>query len=84
MSNLLTGYHLKKERKERAKAVNTTTLLAHNIPFEVRDDGFRLIIPYKDSIINYWPTTDKWSIRCGSIKYGIDSLLKYLNTSSVE
>lgn len=67
------------EQKAELRRTGAEMLTQHNIPFRSCNDGAHLIIQYMDRIVDYWPGTERWSIRSVA-RYGrgIDGLLKFL------
>ena len=71
---------MKKAKKEANKVSSTDLLTENGIEFEVKNGGSHLIVNHNDKIIDFWPSTGKWTIRpSGSCRRGIFRLIKELN-----
>ena len=53
-------------------------LVKEGIPFDSNNDGAHLVVHRQGYTIDYWPGTDRWNIRGGAKKFGLEALVKYV------
>jgi hypothetical protein len=67
------------EQKAELRRTGAEALTQHNIPFRECNGGAHLIIQFRDRIVDFWPGTERWSIRSANRwGRGVGGLLKFL------
>ena len=56
----------KKDRKLTNLKKNMEILIESKIPFSSKNNGYHLIVSFDGGIVDFWPSTNIWSIRSGS------------------
>lgn len=71
------AYSAAKRLRNYEYAINT--LRDNNISYLLKNDGYHLVINHNSNLIDYWPTTGKFSVRgSGSYHRGISKLMRKL------
>ena len=71
-------YSLQKRVRNYKYAINIFE--TNNISYLLNNNGYHLIVNHNDMVIDYWPTTGKFSIRGSGIYHrGINNLMKQLS-----
>lgn len=52
------------------------------VAFEVKNNGYHLVVEDRDSFVDYWPTTGRWIARSGGRGIGYKSLIEWLGRPS--
>lgn len=67
----------KKERMDEGISLIKDMKLEYNIL-----NGYLIRIMLENDYVDFWPTTEKWKINSGVLKYGQESLIVYLKMKS--
>jgi len=71
------AYSAAKRSRNYEYAINT--LKRENISYLLNNDGYHLIVNHNKMVIDYWPTTGKFSVRgSGIYQRGINKLMRIL------
>jgi len=84
MSEITEAFAAMKEAGKAKKLANRTAstkiLEELNIPFESKNNGIHLVVQGKHHIIDFWPSTGKFTVRNTSAKgRGIKGVLELCN-----
>jgi len=87
MGDMTEVYEAMKDHSKAKKSHNlessTKLLDDHLIDYESKNNGIHLIITSYDSeLIDFWPTTGKWTPRGKESKRGINNLIRYIKRLS--
>lgn len=75
------AYSVAKRLKNYEYAINV--FKTNNISYLLKNGGYHLIVNHNKMVIDYWPTTGKFSIRgSGIYQRGINKLMKKLSDSA--
>lgn len=68
-----------KEKRERNTLSSTQILIDRGVNFESHNNGVHLVVRHDSLVVDFWPSTGKWTVR-GSGKYsrGVFKLLKLI------
>lgn len=87
MSDMIDMYRgmkvMDQERRADRREDALEHLKLHKINGTVNNGGAHLIIKHGDSVIDFWPGTDKFMVRGGKRQYGINTLCKFLGIPEI-
>lgn len=79
MGEMFNDWRAMKQQKKRYNMASSTDILRERgIPFESKNGGVHLIVKAANMVVDFWPSTGKWTVRGGRTSRGVFKLLKFI------
>lgn len=68
--------------KKDDNLIKSTKILDDNaIDYESKNNGIHLIVTsFNGTLIDFWPSTGKWTVRSGSTSRGVQNLIRWIES----
>ncbi len=74
----LAANDIKGMEKRRRFLFNHDRMKVMSLNYTLRNGGHQAIIMIGGQIADFWPATERWKTRAGSVGLGLDSLVQHL------